>query len=169
MDVLTAIRARRSIRKFRDDPVEEEKLRAVLEAARLAPSAANAQETRFVVVRDAAIRERLFHASKGQEFVRQAPVVIAACAETDGRVMTCGQTAYPIDVAISLDHLSLAAWSLGLGTCWVGRFDEKEARDALGVPERIRVVQLMALGVPDEEPAPRPRKPFEEVVHWGTW
>jgi nitroreductase len=169
MDVLEVIRSRRSIRRYRPDLVDEGTLRQVLEAARLAPSASNSQDWRFVVVRDPATRERLFAASKGQELVRQAPVVIGACAETDGRIMTCGQAAYPINVAIALDHLSLAAWSLGLGTCWVGRFDEREAKEAMGIPERIRLVQIMALGWPDESPAPRPRKAFEEVVHWERW
>ena len=169
MDVMTAIRTRRSIRRYRGEPVEEEKIRAVLEAARLAPSASNEQDWRYVVVRDPAAREKLYHASKDQDLVRQAPVIIAACAETAGRVMTCGQTAYPINLAISLDHLTLAAWELGLGTCWIGRFDEREAKEALGIPENIRVVQLMALGYPDEKPGPRPRRPFEEVVRWERW
>ena len=116
---------------FLDKPVEDEKLLAVLEARRLAPSAGNRQEWRFIVVRDHKVRVRLGEAANGQSFVGEAPVVIVACAESDGHVMSCGQPSYPIDVAIALDHISLAAVELGLGTCWIGAFNEKKVRDIL--------------------------------------
>jgi len=168
MDLMQAIRARRSIRSFLDRPVEEEKLLAVLEAGRLAPSARNMQDWRFIVVKDAATRSMLAVAARDQQFVGQAPVVIAACGTSD-LVMTCGQLAYPIDVAIAVDHMTLAAASLGLGTCWIGAFYEDKVKEILGVPQEIRVVALLPLGYPVEETAPRPRKNLDDVVAWEHW
>lgn len=106
-----------------DKPIEEAKLRVVLEAGRLAPSARNLQEWRFILVKDSDVRRKIGQAANGQEFVGDAPVVIVACAVTDLRVMSCGQLCYPIDVAIALDHISLVAVELGLGTCWIGAFN----------------------------------------------
>ena len=168
MDLMQAVRARRSIRNFLDKSVEEEKLLAVLEAGRLAPSAKNMQDWRFIVVRDSATRQRLAEAARDQQFVGQAPVVIAACGTSD-LVMTCGQPAYAIDVAIALDHMTLAAASLDLGTCWIGAFCEEKVKEILGVPQEIRVVALLPLGYPAEEPSPRPRKTLDEVVAWEHW
>ncbi len=146
MDVFEAIRARKSVRTWQDRPVEPEKLRRVLEAARLAPSARNGQEWRFVVVTDREKRERLAQEASSERFMAGAPVIIAACAETDGRIMRCGQRAYPIDVAIAMDHLSLAAVAEGLGTCWIGSFDPSQVRRILGIPDSVEVVELMPLG-----------------------
>jgi nitroreductase len=168
MDLMQAIRARRSIRAFQDRPVEEDKLLAVLEAGRLAPSARNMQDWKFIVVQDAEARRRLAVAARDQHFVGQAPVVIAACGTSD-LVMTCGQPAYAIDVAIALDHMTLAAAALQLGTCWIGAFYEDKVKEILGVPPEIRVVALMPVGYPAQEPEPRPRKKMEEIVareHW---
>jgi len=168
MDLMQAVRARRSIRKFLDKPVEEEKLLAVLEAGQLAPSAKNMQDWRFIVVRDFATRQRLAEAARDQQFVGQAPVVIAACGTSD-LVMTCGQPAYVIDVAIALDHMTLAAASLDLGTCWIGAFYEEKVKEILGVPQEVRVVALLPLGYPAEQPGPRPRKSLDDVVAWEHW
>ena len=168
MELMQAIRARRSIRNFQGKPVEEEKLLAVLEAGRLAPSAKNMQDWRFIVVRDKTARGKLAAAARSQQFVAQAPVVIAACGTSD-LVMTCGQPAYAIDVSIALDHMTLAAASLGLGTCWIGAFYEEQARAILGVPEGVRIVALLPLGYPAEEPFARPRKPLDEIVSWERW
>jgi nitroreductase len=168
MDLMQAIRDRRSIRDYRDMPVEEEKLQGVLQAGRLAPSARNMQDWKFIVVKDAGTRQKLAVAARDQKFVGQAPVVIAACGTSD-LVMTCGQPAYPIDVAIALDHMTLAAASLGLGTCWIGAFYEDKVKEILGVPPEIRVVALLPLGYPAEQPAPRPRKNLDDIVAWEHW
>jgi len=169
MNVYEAIEKRRSIRAYQDRPVEQEKLDRILEAARLAPSASNRQEWRFVVVRDPETRNRLMKAASNQPFVAQAPVVIACCAQTDSHVMRCGQLCYPIDVAIAIDHITLAAVEEGLGTCWIGAFSEAEAKEILGIPEHIRVVELLTLGYPAEQPGPRRRKPLEEIVCYERW
>jgi len=131
MDIFEAIEKRRSIRNYQDRDVEEEKIIKILEAARAAPSASNRQEWRFIVVRDKEVRKKLCKAAKGQKFVQEAPVVIACCAETDNHTMSCGQLCYPIDVAISIDHMTLAAVQLGLGTCWVGAFYEEQVKKVI--------------------------------------
>jgi nitroreductase len=153
MDVMNAIKTRKSVRAYLDRPVEDDKLNAVLEAARLAPSASNRQEWRFVIVREPETRKKLAAVAGGQAFVGEAPLLIVACAETDGHVMRCGQPCYPIDVAIALDHMSLAAVELGLGSCWIGLFDEKKVREILQIPDEIRVVELMPLGYPSDPAA----------------
>ena len=157
MDLFEAIKGRRSIRSFLDRNVEEETLGRVLDAGRLAPSARNLQDWKFVVVRDKETRRRLAEAARNQQFIAQAPVVIAACGTSD-YVMTCGQHAYTIDVSIAVDHITLAAFSLGLGTCWIGAFYEDKVKEILGIPADIRVVALLPLGYPAEQPTARQRK-----------
>jgi len=170
MDVMDAIRSRKSVRAYLDKPIEDEKLNTVLEAGRLAPSASNRQEWRFVIVRDAGTRKKLAAVAGGQAFVGEAPVVIVACAVTDGHVMKCGQLSYPIDVAISLDHITLAAAEQGLGTCWIGLFDEQKVKELLEIPEQVRVVELMPLGYP-ADPSIRVKKrlALTEIVRYEYW
>jgi nitroreductase len=170
MTVQDAIRARKSVRSFEDRPVPEETLARVLEAARLAPSAKNVQEWRFVVVTDEALRTRIAEASGNQKFVGKAPVVIVACAETDRRVMSCGHLAFLIDVAIAIDHLTLAATEEGLGTCWIGAFDPGKIRQILGIPSEIEVVEVLPLGYPaDPSIKQKDRLPASEIVHRERW
>ena len=106
----------------------------------------------------------------GQNFVGEAPVVIVACGVTDGYVMSCGQSSYPIDVAIALDHISLAAVELGLGTCWIGAFYEDKIKEILGIPNGVRVVDLMPIGYPAIQTVKeKNRLPYNEIVkdeHW---
>lgn len=170
MNVKDAIKTRKSVRAYLARPVEDEKLNAVLEAAQLAPSASNRQEWRFVIVRDPETRKELSAAAGGQAFVGEAPVLIVACAETDGHVMRCGQLCYPIDVAIALDHISLAAVELGLGSCWIGLFDEKKVKEILHIPDEIRVVELMPLGYPTDPSAiAKKRLPLDRIVKYEHW
>ncbi len=170
MDVMEAIKTRKSIRAFIDKPVEEEKLNKVIEAGRLAPSASNRQEWRFIIVRDPDLRQGLASAARGQTFVGEAPVVIVACAETDNHVMTCGQLCYPIDVAIALDHMSLAAVDFGLGGCWIGAFDEEKVKTLLGIPEEVRVVELMPIGyASDPSIREKNRLSVREIVKYERW
>ena len=169
MNVFQAIKTRRSVRSYLDKPVEEDKLLRVLEAARLAPSANNYQEWRFVVVRDDVTRQKLMAAARGQGFVGQAPVVIACCAQTDGHVMTCGQKCYPIDVAIAIDHMTLVAAEEGLGTCWVGSFYADQVKQILGIPESVPIVELLTLGYPAKTPQPTERLSLGEIVKHERW
>lgn len=169
MEVMEAIRKRHSIRSYEDREVEDEKLNLILEAGRLAPSASNRQEWRYVVVRDKQTRQKLMEAAAGQAFVAEAPVVIACCAESDGHIMRCGQPCYPIDVAISIDHMTLKAVEEGLGTCWVGAFNETKAKEILAVPQEIRLVELLALGYPAGVPGGKTRKELSEIVKYESW
>ena len=169
MEIMQAIRSRRSIRNYQDRPIEQEKLARVLEAGRLAPSARNLQDWRFIVVNDKEKRQKLSDAARGQVFVAQAPVVIAACGTQTEYIMTCGQYCYPIDVAIAIDHMSLMATAEGLGTCWIGAFYEDKVKEILGIPEKIRVVVMLTLGYPAEAPAARPRMKLEEIVAYDGW
>jgi nitroreductase len=169
MDVFEAIGQRRSVRSYEDRDVEEEKLQQVLEAGRLAPSASNRQEWKFVVVRDEELRQRLVEAANGQGMVGEAPVVIAACAVQHDHIMACGHPCFLVDVAIAIDHMTLAARALGLGTCWIGAFNQEKVRAVLGIPDSVEVVELLPLGYPKEWPGARPRKPLDEIVCYDTW
>ena len=170
MNVFEVIRKRSSIRSFINKPVEEEKIRLVLEAGRLAPSAKNLQEWRFIVVKKWEVRQELAYAANGQMFIGEAPVVIVACAVTNEYVMSCGQHCYPIDVAIALDHISLAAVELGLGTCWIGAFNESKVKEILKIPKEVRVVQLMPIGYPAYEIVKeKDRLAFEKIVKIEKW
>lgn len=134
MELKAAVKKRQAIRDYEDAPVPEEKLLKVLEAARLAPSASNRQPWKFIVVRDGKRRQKLAWAAGGQVHVAKAPVVIAAVATMPDYVMRSGVPAYAVDLAIAVDHMTLAAVDEGLGTCWIGGFSQEEARNILNVP-----------------------------------
>jgi len=170
MDVLDAIRTRKSVRNYLNQTVEEDKLLAILEAGRLAPSASNRQEWRFIIVRNQEVKKKLAKAATNQSFVAEASILIVACAETDEHVMRCGQMCYPIDVAIALDHMTLAAVELGLGTCWIGAFYENEVKQILGIPAEIKVVALMPLGYPiDSSTTNKIRLSLNQIVKFDHW
>jgi nitroreductase len=170
LNVFEAIRKRSSVRNFLDMTIEEDILMSVLEAGRLAPSAKNRQEWRFIVVRDGELRRRIGEAANGQSFVEKAPVVLVACGVVDGYVMSCGQPSYPIDVAIALDHISLAAVECGLGTCWIGAFNEDKVKEILGIPEDVRVVELMPIGYPvNQSVKEKNRLPLSKILKHDRW
>lgn len=169
MDVMKAIRSRRSIRAYEKRGVEEEKLTRILESGRLSPSAGNRQERRFVIVTDAKTRKLLCEAARNQAFVADAPVVIAACSVESEYVMSCGQLAYPIDTAIAVDHMTLQAVEEGLGTCWIGAFDEKKVKEILNIPDNVRVVALLPVGYPSVISGQPTRKSLAEIVMWEKW
>ena len=184
METLEAIKTRRSVRRFSDRPVEPEKLRAVLEAARQAPSWANMQCWRFVVVEDPATKAQIsdlsyveaYFATRGyrsnpaQKALVEAPVVIVACGEPTLSGEVRGQDYYLTDVGIAAQNLMLAAHDLGLGTVFVGVFDEEQLGELLGIPAELRIVGLFPLGYPQEQGKEGPpRKPLEEIVHYGKY
>ncbi len=162
MEVMEAIRARRSIRKFKPEPVPDELITQVIEAARLAPSGSNRQPWHFVVVRDPQTKSRMgLH-----KWAEEAPVVIVCCIDPEeGRW-------HIIDGSIAFEHLVLTATSLDLGTCWMGRFYEnlgetdERIKNVLGIPEHIRVLAVTPLGYPDEDLGLTERKSFDEIVHY---
>ncbi|MCD6574478.1 nitroreductase family protein [Candidatus Aerophobetes bacterium] len=169
MDVMEAIEKRRSVRSYQNKPVSEEKLKKILEAARLAPSAKNLQSYKFIVVKDQKLRDKLMEAAANQSFVGEAPVVIVGVSLNPDYVMTCKIPAYPIDVAIALDHITLAATEEGLGTCWVGKFYQDKVKEILNIPEKYKVVALLALGYPADSPDIKYRKPLKELVCYDTF
>lgn len=163
---------RRSIRRYGDRPVEDEKLQAVLEAARLAPSWANMQCWTYIVVRDEDIKEAVaatLEKNPIQKAVRSAPLLIVACADPERSGSVNGQPYYMLDIGISFQQLVLEAWDQGLGTCWVGWIKEDDIRSILGIPENIRVVALTPLGYPAVLPESPGRRPLDDVVRYDRW
>jgi len=167
VDFMDIVRSRRSVRKYRPDPVPQEKIEAVLEAARLAPSWANGQCWTFIVVTDPKVKQRV--AEAGNEWIEHAPAIVVACADPKKSGAKGDQAYYLLDVGIAMEHLVLAATDQGLGTCWIGWFDEQKAKAALGVPKDIRVVALTPLGYPDETPEARPRRSLDAMVCRDGW
>ena len=169
MEFSELIKKRYSVRAYKRDPVEEDKLQQVLEAARLAPTAANRQPFQLIVIRPQG-REAELQRIYARAWFTQAPVIICACAipakgwtRMDGKVYT------DVDVAIVVDHLILAATELGLGTCWIAAFDPAAAREVLGLPEGVEPIVFIPLGYPAGEPPAKERKPLSDLVRYDRW
>jgi nitroreductase len=184
MDVIEAIKNRRSIRKFKPDTIDDVTLETILEAAGRAPSCANSQCWRFIVVRDSNIQEQLSRTlipepalgkNPATNAIRTAPLVIVACAEKG--VAGCFQGVpttemgdwYMFDLALAMENLVLAATSFGLGTVHVGLFDSPQVASILEVPQKFRVVEMAPIGYPLFQPNPRPRKELREIVFYGKF
>lgn len=168
MDVFETISKRYSCRAYEDKLINQEKLDRVLEAARLAPSANNLQDWRFVVVTDAETRAKLAEAANNQQFVATAGAVLVACSVSD-HVMRCGQAIGPIDVSIALEHIALQAVAEGLATCWIGSFYPDKVRSVLGIPNDVAVIELMTIGYPAYRQRPAMRKPIKRIVCYEKW
>jgi nitroreductase len=170
LDVFELIRVRRSIRAYKDQPVEKEKLDRILEAARLAPSAHNNQPCHIIVVSDAATKESLGKAYSG-EWLMQAPIIIVVCAvPADAWIRSDGEEYWKADAAIAMQNMVLTATELGLGTCWIAMFDEAIAKKALNVPDDVRVVVMTPLGYSAQQKEPvTNRKPLTELIHNNKW
>ncbi len=168
MTLLETIRKRYSCRAYQDKAVEQGKLDQIFEAARLAPSAKNIQDWRFVVVTDKEKKRRVAESTNRPEVFGRAGAIIAACSNSD-YIMKCGQPIGPIDVAIALDHISLQATELGLGTCWIGSFNPQKVRAILSIPDDIAVIELMALGYPAKGRRETTREPVEKIVCYEKW
>ncbi|OPY26142.1 MAG: nitroreductase A [Methanomassiliicoccales archaeon PtaU1.Bin030] len=158
MDVTTAIRTRRSVRRYKKKDIPDNVLREILEAARLAPSAANRQAWELIVVKDPELKARLVPLCKNQKFVEECSVFLVAVEDPQ-------QKWSRVDVTIMMDHITLAAHEKGLGTCWIGAFDREKVGEALGVPGNRLVTVCLTLGYPDESPEARPRKSMDELVY----
>jgi nitroreductase len=154
MEFMEVISKRRAIRKYKKDPIPEDKLQRLYQALRLAPSGNNRQPYRFIFVRDERVRREIVQRACHQDFLYDAPIIMVACCEP-GRAF---------DTAIAVDHLVLAATNEGLGTCWVGWFDRDAVKEILGIERNMDVPILVPIGYPDESPPARPRKTLEELV-----
>jgi len=164
MDFLELVEKRYSVRAYQDRPVEEAKLQKILEAARLAPTAANRQPFRLIVVSTQGRQEALRRIYSRDWFV-QAPIIIGICAvASEAWVRRDGRNYAVVDATIAMDHLILAAANLGLGTCWVAAFDEKAAREVLAIPAEWDPVAFTPLGYPADEWKPKKRRPLSEVL-----
>ncbi len=173
MDIFEAIETRVSVRKYKPAPVEREKLELVLNAGRRAPSWKNQQCARFLVLTSPEKKRAVFSAvpegNPAKKSLSQAPVIIVVCADPSQSGVSNGIDYYVADAAAALEHLCLAARALGLGTCWVGIFDETALKKELGLPAGARVVALTPLGYPEYEQAPRPRKELSEITFYENW
>lgn len=173
MNVFEAIETRRSVRAYKDTPLTGEQLTRFLEAARLAPSWKDKQCWHIMVLTDRAVIEKLgelLRHNPGEDVYKTAPCFVLFFADPALSGVRDEKPYYMTDIGIAMENAVLAATEMGLGTCWVGAFTEGPIKEYLGVPEELRLVALTPLGVPDEEPAPRPRKALEEIVclnHWG--
>ena len=169
MKFLGLAEKRYSVRAYKPDPVEEDKLQQVLEAARLAPTATNAQPFQLIVIHTAGREAELRRIYKREWFV-QAPLVICICGIPDqGWVRRDGKNYTEVDVAIAMDHLILAATDAGLGTCWIGAFYPTEAREVLGLPDDVEPIAFTPLGYSADQPGPKKRKALSELVRYEHW
>ncbi|MBS1266687.1 MAG: Coenzyme F420:L-glutamate ligase [Candidatus Woesearchaeota archaeon] len=168
MDVLEAIKKRKSIRKYLDVPVEWDKVGKILDAGRLSPSAGNVQDWRFIVVTDPGLRKKIAEASLKQYWMEQAPVFIVVITELEKirkHYGLRGERLYAIqDCAIAATSMMLAAQSLGLSTCWVGAFEEGMIQELLGMPDNVRPQVILTIGYADEDPEPTYRYPLEHIT-----
>ena len=164
MEVFDAIRTRRSIRKYKPEPIPDEKLTSILEAARLAPSAGNRQPWRFVVVQNKGLKKALAEAANNQTFLNDASAIIVAIGDPEVSARW-----YERDPMIALEHIVLAATAMGYGACWIGAFDENAIKHLLKIPANVKIIALLPIGIPDEKPAPRPRKEFSEIFFKEEW
>jgi len=175
------IKDRRSIRKYLPKQVEPEKLNALIEAARLAPSGSNCQDWHFVLVQSEEGRQKVLDAGVNQPWMSSAPVFIICVAGLDKRapelcdLKLTAELPHPAlkmairDLTIAIEHIVLEAEYLGLGSCWVGSIDRDKLHASLGIPENKYILAALTIGYPDESPAPRPRKAMEEILHLEKW
>ena len=169
MELGGLINRRYSVRSYRPYPVEDDKLQQVLEAARLAPTAANKQPFQIIVVHTEGKQVELRRIYDRGWFV-EAPLLVCACGiPTQAWVHRDGKSYLDVDIAIAMDHLILAATSLGLGTCWVGAFDRVAAREVLGLPDDVEPIVFTPLGYPADQPGQKKRRPLNELLRYERW
>jgi len=168
MTVIEAIQKRYSCRAYLEKPVEKEKLEKIFEAARQAPSAKNLQDWRFVATIDKDTKQRVADCTNHKDAFGKAGAIIAACSACK-EIMKCGQQIAPIDVAIALEHMALAATELGLATCWIGSFDAGKVKEVLEIPKEVAIIELMALGYPAEGKRQTTREPVKNIVCCDKW
>lgn len=170
MEFSRLIHERYSVRAYKPDPVEDEKLQQVLMAARIAPTAANLQPIQIIVIHTKGREDELTRIYKRSWFV-QAPLVICMCGiPAQGWVRGSDKKNYTdVDAALVMDHLILAAADLGLGTCWIAAFDPAAARDVLGLPEGVEPIIMTPLGYPADQLRPKERKPLSELIRYEHW
>lgn len=170
MQVIDVIKGRRSIREYSNEEVSDDTVRMLIDAARWAPSAGNLQPWDFIIVRLNQQKKRLVKAAYNQQFIAEAPTVIVACANpirSSSRYGLRGSSLYCLlDTAFAVQNIILTAHSLGLGTCVIGAFDEKQVKKILNLPDDIRPVVIIPIGHPAQEPKPPIRRDLNEIIHY---
>ncbi|UCD30471.1 MAG: nitroreductase family protein [Planctomycetota bacterium] len=153
MDVMQAIKTRRSVRAYSSKPIPTDVMQRMRQALRYAPSACNIQPWHFILVTDSDLRRKVAQASRDQMWMADAPVIVVACAYPEHAYKYMGGygNSADLDAAIALDHLTLAAVVEGLGTCWIGAFSEPQVKKLLKVPEQVKIVAMTPLGYPAEK------------------
>ena len=165
MSLINSILTRRSVRHYDKREIPEEVLAQIFEAGRQAPSAVNKQPVHFIVVKDNEIKKGLSYFLFNR-FVKNAPAVFVGCADVDSFVT--GKWAI-VDAALAMQNMVIAAWILGVGSCWIGAFDEKKVKDLLKIPEKWKVVALITFGYPAEQPKKKKKKPIEELFGFNSF
>jgi nitroreductase len=165
MNYVERMLTRRSIRKYKKEPISDSVLNNILEAGRRSPSAVNSQPWHFVVVRD---QEAKAACSFGgyNRFAGEADFIVVGLYKPSEVIM---EKLALMDVTIALQNMVSAAWLQGVGSCWMGAWNDAELRERLDLPADSRIVGLVTFGIPDEAPAQRPKKPLDEIVHFGRW
>lgn len=158
MDLFETVEKRRSIRKFKPNPIPDKDLKKILEAGRLAPSGGNRQPWSFIVVRKPETKKKLAAVANLQRFIADADTVLIALGDP-----AASKSLYKQDPMIAIEHMVLASTALGYGTCWIGAFNENDVKEIAKVPENMTVIALLPIGIPDENPPPKPRRAFKEV------
>ena len=164
MPKVDPILSRRSIRRYEKKEIPEDVLNQILEAGRNAPSAANMQPIRFIILKDHEIKKKL--STIFSRFLKEAPVAIVGCADVKARLT--GRWAV-VDATIAMQNMVIAAWNLGVGSCWIGAFNQKKVKEKLKIPEKWKVVALMTLGYPAEQPKTRKKKTFEKMFSFESF
>ncbi len=172
MEVFEAIQKRYSCRKYLEKDIPKDLILKILEAARLAPSAGNIQPWFFIIVNDKEKKEIIAKSGRWASFIEKAPIVIVGCGNKEASPKW-----YKVDVSIAMEHMVLEATELGLGTCWVGSFDEKKVKEILKIPEKYEVIALLAIGYPAEKidimgkmlHLIKPRKKIEEIFSFNEY
>jgi nitroreductase len=165
MSLLDVILNRRSIRRYETKDIPEEVLKQILEAGRQAPSAVNRQTIRFVIVKDHEIMKQ-FSIAPFNRFIKDAPAIIVGCA--DIKSLLTGKWAV-VDATIAMQNMVIAASTFGIGSCWIGAFNEEKVKKLLKIPDKWKVVALVTFGYPAEQPKPRKKKPFEELFNFNSF
>jgi len=173
MQTIDAIKGRTSVRDYSSNPIPDDTLKGILESAIQAPSSGNVQDWEFVLVKTPEGKSALSEAAFNQGFIAKAPVVVVVCTDLD-RISkaygTRGEQLYSIqNTAAAIQNMMLAAWDRGIGSCWIGAFNEEAARGAVVLPVRVRPVAIITLGYPARKPMKSKRRPLDNAVHWETF
>jgi nitroreductase len=168
-NILNLIRNRGSIRSYKDKIIPQQELLNIIESARLAQSAANRQPWEFILVTNPTIKGKVAEVANHQSFVGEAAAVVVCLADIEKSARVGPFEGFLIDLAIAIENMALTSWDLGIGSCWIGAFNEGRVRELLGIPAHLRVVSLLTLGYPDERPGAKSRKSLNEILHYEKY